>query len=398
MEFKFDPYGLTELPPPSSNWKRASAFIAGMIANRMTFYLAKIGAWLPGTKSNEEIDPLQQLLEMKYEVERLRPLFEKYSRAAGFKSDGLKWFDAIYVSSTEAMEGLSRDPNSEDHFEWQYGAMEITKSEDQLDSHIKDKIEEAEIWLKSTEWLRVPFTKTKKANHSYFFQIGFAFDYLIKTYSFSAGNPSVDQSFKIVRVGRKWELRSSGQKCIGGFGLPSILAKGLLEKAVEFGIGPKVKTILEYYHSNKQNILLNYYSAVSDIWCSICLKDCENLKVKDRVLFGKKSLSVDGFYYYFDRNMRINEAIIYSFVKKGACSPGSLIMGNKIKNVISKCIPEFAEINADRIDPKDRLNKCKAPWAKHFWYEGLCGNPKKRIGEVGYYLNMHTPKSVLYIP
>jgi len=73
-------------------------------------------------------------------------------------------------------------------------------------------------------------------------------------------------------------------------------------------------------------------------------------------------------------------------------------MGNKIKNVISKCIPEFAEINADRIDPKDRLNKCKAPWAKHFWYEGLCGNPKKRIGEVGYYLNMHTPKSVLYIP
>ena len=132
-------------------WKRASAFIAGMIANRLTFYLAKIGAWLPGTQSNQEADPLQQLLEMKNEVERLRPLFEKYSRAAGFKSDGLKWFDAIYVSSTEAMEGLSRDPIDADHFEWQYREMQIGQSEESLKDHIKEKIQRAEIWLKESE-------------------------------------------------------------------------------------------------------------------------------------------------------------------------------------------------------------------------------------------------------
>ena len=398
MEYQFDPYGLTVLPPPNPLWKRASAFIAGMIANRLTFYLAKIGAWLPGTQSNQEADPLQQLLEMKNEVERLRPLFKKYSRAAGFKSDGLKWFDTIYASSTEAMEGLSRNPIDADHFEWQYREMQIGQSEESLKDHIKDKIKDAELWLKRSEWLGSPFTKTKKASHSYFFQIGFAFDYLIKTYALRGTDSSVDQSFELMLVESGWKLQSNGQKGLGAFGLPSILAKGLLERVVEDCLGPKINVILEYIHGSEPPLALDYYREVSSFWCLICLKDCENLNVEDRVIFEEEAIVIDNFQYPFDRKRKINDAIVYSFIKTGAVDTSAPVLGRNIKTIISECIPEFPEIDPTKIDPRDRLKKCKKPWAKHFWFQGLCGNPDKDVGEVGYYLNMHVPKTVLWLP
>ena len=400
MQYPFDSYGLAELPPPEEKWPKACAFIAGIIANRLTYWLAEFGCLQPNPAlpCKGRTGYVARRERIMGEINNLLKIFDNYMESGGIQS--CRRVGRNDKCAKQAYKNLLNEFLEYQNNIWvgdsEYAAeswnefVQFCYSQDGCNNYILSIINNAEYWLAEEFFPKSIPMESELYLPNACFWIGFKFDSYVWPYTFVEDAVPSDYHLTI-NSGNHFD--SIGSRAIFGR-FPSFvndrnnfdsyiseILQDECEKFNSFTIGSEMPT------PDSLGVMM------CSAWTKLCKIDspseapCEiTIEEKGKIFV----ITVGNVYSEEVRQRNVMLQVIKHFMDNEIYDASRALTSLQIAKALGEEIT-----TRSKVDPVDGMKKCKAEWAKYFSFESKSGNPTKNSGP-GYWMKLHPPGPTEY--
>ncbi|MFM8932983.1 MAG: hypothetical protein ACKOS8_14040 [Gemmataceae bacterium] len=264
MEYQFDPYSLTVLPPANPKWLRTQAFLSGIIANRLSFLAACISAWLPLGKTKNEKREFDEIWEKYRKAQDLLKIFEKYNSGIEIGGESIGIYREHLDGSLQRASILSSgdfqnfEPLADEIWE-------VMDSENSQIDYIDRQIRLSELWLAKLSQENLESFSAHDLEEVNCFRLGYACDFLVNSYACKDAGSGIDFALEKKESGGKAFFSSKKRKSLVGFRLPDFISERIWTSLGGLGIEKQTDAIGKSRLVNKLPDLMEFYSSLKEI-------------------------------------------------------------------------------------------------------------------------------------